>query len=107
MAEVKDPKPLSKIMSGIFNNNKGFSDFSKRFSSRSPASELMNKGIIKGNSEGVDPQFQSPIMLQQKIALEDAKKKDVLNRRLSLRPTAGDLTMRNILKGVVYTDYRA
>jgi hypothetical protein len=38
-------------------------------------------------------------IIQRKISLEHERKKDGLNRRLSLRPTAGDLKMRNILRG--------
>eukprot|EP00842_Homolaphlyctis_polyrhiza_P000387 jgi/Hompol1/1349/HPOL_001089-RA len=49
-----------------------------------------------------DDHMQAPVvsstLLQNKMALEDEKKKDQLNRRLSNRPTKVDLKLRNILR---------
>ncbi|KAL2919817.1 hypothetical protein HK105_200734 [Polyrhizophydium stewartii] len=86
-AEVKsDPKGLSKIVN----------DFGKRFSSRSTPAELVQKNILK--EEDVNQGGVASTLVQSKIALEEEKRKDQLNRRLSNRPTKVDLKLRNILR---------
>jgi hypothetical protein len=42
----------------------------------------------------------APKIIEQKKELEEEKKKDTLSRKLSLRPTKGDLKQKNILRGL-------
>ncbi|OAJ36892.1 hypothetical protein BDEG_21002 [Batrachochytrium dendrobatidis JEL423] len=44
------------------------------------------------------PAIVSSSILQTKLSLEEEKRKDQLNRRLSIRPTKVDLKLRNILR---------
>ncbi|KAJ3325990.1 DnaJ sub C member 27 [Boothiomyces sp. JEL0866] len=87
MAEVKQPdnKGLTKIVN----------DLGKRFSQRSTPAELVQKNILREDeASGV-----SSTIIQQKMALEEEKKKDTLARKISMRPSKTDLKDKNILKG--------
>ncbi|KAJ3277077.1 DnaJ sub C member 27 [Terramyces sp. JEL0728] len=86
MAEVKQPdnKGLTKIVN----------DLGKRFSQRSTPAELVQKNILREDeASGV-----SSTIIQQKMALEEEKKKDTLSRKISMRPSKTDLKDKNILK---------
>lgn len=54
--------------------------------------------MAESDVTSTQPTAVSSNIIQRKISLDAERKKDGLNRRLSLRPTAGDLKMRNILK---------
>ncbi|KAI8899532.1 hypothetical protein BC833DRAFT_360942 [Globomyces pollinis-pini] len=86
MAEVAAEKGgLSKIVN----------DLGKRFSTRASPQELVQKNILRDEvNSGI-----SNAIVQQKMALEEEKKKDTLARKISLRPSKDDLKNRNILKG--------
>ncbi|KAJ3261808.1 hypothetical protein HK103_004759 [Boothiomyces macroporosus] len=87
MADVKQPdnKGLTKIVN----------DLGKRFSQRSTPAELVQKNILREDeASGV-----SSSIIQQKMALEEEKKKDTLARKISMRPSKADLKDKNILKG--------
>ena len=91
MSEEVKERPLSRLVN----------DFGRLFASRSNQSELMNKNILRGISVIIseDPSSASKIS-QPRMALEDKKKRESLNRKLSLRPEPIDLKLRNIIKGL-------
>jgi hypothetical protein len=54
---------------------------------------------IEQSFTATDDEAVSPTLLQNKISLEKEKNQDLLNRRLSRRPSKVDLKLRNILRG--------
>lgn len=78
----RDPGKFSRIVK----------DLSIRLSRRSEKDDLVSKNILK------DEDSVSPTILQKKLELEKERTQDQLNRRISNRPSAVDLKLRNILR---------
>ncbi|CAB4023704.1 myocardin-like isoform X1 [Paramuricea clavata] len=66
----------------------------RRLQLRRPREELVNQGIMPAVSA-------APIILQQKSKLERARKSDILQRKIRVRPDRSQLIQRHILEGNV------
>ncbi|KAJ3050415.1 hypothetical protein HK097_008633, partial [Rhizophlyctis rosea] len=80
-----EEKGLGKVMA----------DLSKKLARRQAPEELVQRNILR--EDELQPQVSNSIV-QAKMALEEARAKDVLSRRIANRPTKVDLKLRNILR---------
>ena len=64
----------------------------RRLQLRRPREDLVNQGIMPAVSA-------APIILQQKSKLERARKSDLLQRKIRVRPDRSQLIQRHILEG--------
>ncbi|KAJ3043055.1 hypothetical protein HDV00_005963 [Rhizophlyctis rosea] len=70
-------------------------DLSKKLARRQAPEELVQRNIMR--EDELQPQVSNSIV-QAKMALEEARTKDALGRRIANRPTKVDLKLRNILR---------